>query len=257
MKIILVVLGFLLMTTSGVLIWGFVRKSAVPKIAVSGTPVGQVGPIYEKPPSDAQVATCDPTELTLNHGEFGHLQLVFPSPSGQSAQPDITNLYLPFYDAGGDNNFQRTSDNSYGEVHVRTKSFDIWPSYFEKPYRIRFDSKEVHAATDEQIELPVFARACLGKDCTVSAVATCRVTVKHPGEGATSAAQATTETAPPPPTITTQDGFEIKYIGPLQAQHGGELAAQFQVQTPEGSPAKGTLKATLGNPPSDSNATHA
>jgi len=66
-----------------------------------------------------------------------------------------------------------------------------------------------------------------------------------------------TPTPPKPPVITTEDGFAIKYTGPLQARTGGQLEATFQIVTPDGKPAKGTLVASLGDPPSDPKATHA
>lgn len=71
-----------------------------------------------------------------------------------------------------------------------------------------------------------------------------------------------TPTPIPPPTpklpfITTEDGFRIQYMGPLQVYTGGKLAATFKIVTPDGKPARGTLLASLGDPPSDPRATHA
>jgi hypothetical protein len=62
---------------------------------------------------------------------------------------------------------------------------------------------------------------------------------------------------PAPPAITTNDGFLITYTGPLEVPTGGTLEATFEIITPEGKPAKGTLAASLGDPPSDARASHA
>ncbi len=62
---------------------------------------------------------------------------------------------------------------------------------------------------------------------------------------------------PKPPFIITIDGFRVTYTGPLQAQTGRTLEATFQIITPDGLPAKGTLDASLGDPPSDRKASHA
>ena len=62
---------------------------------------------------------------------------------------------------------------------------------------------------------------------------------------------------PAPPAITTNDGFLITYTGRLEVPTGGTLEATFEIITPEGKPAKGTLAASLGDPPSDARASHA
>lgn len=248
MKIILITIGLVLLA-GGLLVWGVVQKKAeVPKVEpqllASGEAGGVGGPIYFKPPVDAIKATCNPPELTLNHGEVGYFQIVSPQIPGKPA-PEVTNLLIPFYDAGGDNNFQRTSDNSYAEVHARTETYEIWPTYMEKPYRLRFDSTRVHAAPDETVEIPVLAQACAGKNCTISLTATCLVKVKH----------AAGENGQTP--VTTEDGFKVIYTGPREVKTGGQLVAKLQVLTPEGKPARGKLNITLGDPPTDPKASHA
>lgn len=60
-----------------------------------------------------------------------------------------------------------------------------------------------------------------------------------------------------PIVLLTEDGFRIVYLGPVEAQVGGALEAAFQVLGPDGQPAQGTFFATLGDPPSDSRASHA
>lgn len=62
---------------------------------------------------------------------------------------------------------------------------------------------------------------------------------------------------PMPRVLITEDGFRVIYTGPLQAQTNGTLEATFQIFTPESLPAKGTLVASLGDPPSDPKASHA
>jgi hypothetical protein len=47
------------------------------------------------------------------------------------------------------------------------------------------------------------------------------------------------------------------YIGSLEAQAAGTLEVAFQVFGPDGQPAQGIFFATLGDPPSDSRASHA
>lgn len=253
MKITLITIS-LVVLAGGLLVWGVVQKKAEvpkaePQILVSSGPGGVVGPIYFQPPDDAIKTTCDPTELTLNHGEFGYFQIVMPQIPGKPT-PEVTNLLIPFYDAGGDNNFQRTLDNYYGEVHARTETYEIWPTYMEKPYRLRFDSTKIHAAPDETVEIPVLAQACAGSDCTISLTATCLVKVKHAaGENGQ-----TSETSQTP--VTTEDGFKVIYSGPTQVRAGGQLAAKIQVLTPEGKPARGKLNITLGDPPTDPHASH-
>ncbi len=68
-----------------------------------------------------------------------------------------------------------------------------------------------------------------------------------------------TDTPVPPdtPVILTADGFRIVYTGSLEAQAGGTLEVTFQVFGPDDQPAQGTFFATLGDPPSDSRASHA
>lgn len=61
---------------------------------------------------------------------------------------------------------------------------------------------------------------------------------------------------PASPFTITDDGFRLTYTGPLQAQTGGTLKATFQIITPDGKPARGTLVASLGDPPSDPMASH-
>lgn len=62
---------------------------------------------------------------------------------------------------------------------------------------------------------------------------------------------------PTPRVIVTKDGFRIVYSGPLQTRTGGTLEATFQIMTADGQPARGTLVASLGDPPSDPRASHA
>ena len=88
----------------------------------------------------------------------------------------------------------------------------------------------------------------------------CQMNVKHtvpPTPTATPTPKPTPSPTPEPPFIITDDGFRIIYSGPLQVQIGARLEATFQIITPEGLPAKGTLAASLGDPPSDRKASHA
>ena len=59
------------------------------------------------------------------------------------------------------------------------------------------------------------------------------------------------------PVIITDDGSQVTYTGPLQVPTKGTLMAHFVVVGPDGQPAQGEFFATLGDPPSDSRATHA
>jgi CubicO group peptidase (beta-lactamase class C family) len=52
--------------------------------------------------------------------------------------------------------------------------------------------------------------------------------------------------------IETEDGAKIAYVGPLEAQAGGELSASFMVTDPNGQPAQGPLVGILGESPTDS-----
>lgn len=60
------------------------------------------------------------------------------------------------------------------------------------------------------------------------------------------------------PVIRTDDGSQVTYIGLLRVQASGTLMAHFEVVGPDGQPVQDEeFFATLGDPPSDSRATHA
>lgn len=89
----------------------------------------------------------------------------------------------------------------------------------------------------------------------------CQVNVEHivpstPTPTPTISPTPTATLTPVPPVIITKDGSRIVYTGPLQAQTNGTLEGTFQVTGPDGQPARGTLSATLGDPPSDPRASH-
>lgn len=60
-----------------------------------------------------------------------------------------------------------------------------------------------------------------------------------------------------PKSVIIRDGYTVYYTGPEDVAQGGVLEATFEVLTSDGRPAGGTFAASLGDPPSDPQATHA
>lgn len=134
------------------------------------------------------------------------------------------------------------------------------------PGTINFSSTAVDGPPRTEIYIfPVFLGGANG-DSIAGGNIWCQVNVKHVVPATPSATPTSTPKPAPTPTpsptpkrpfIITGDGFRVVYTGPLQAQTGGRLEATFQIITPDGLPAKGTLAASLGDPPSDRRASHA
>jgi len=183
-------------------------------------------------PQDVWGIECDPDPLVIDHGSGGAIDLVVvgaPAPQtmevvsvtgSQGLLGDVNAAQLNVAPAAG------AGQVAFGQISVNSPAWAVhgFPGF----------TIGVTYGIEIKVEGPAGVKSV-----------NCTVIVNHVAP----------EDAPP--AILTDAGFQIAFAGPLQAQTGGTLQVAFRVTDPNGQPGAGELAATLGDPPSDPNASHA
>ncbi|MBI3763653.1 MAG: hypothetical protein HY260_17560 [Chloroflexi bacterium] len=192
-------------------------------------------------------AACLPEVLYLEHGQAGEIKVEDVEGAGKVTGFRIASIRSGGSPAGqGYTQSPKPNENGWSPV---PGAIQVPPYPVDGPPR------------GDIYTIEILVGGGSGTDYIVGGNITCLVVVLHTKPTPTPTPTPTLEPAPTltptPPFITTGDGFRVTYTGPLQAQTGGRLEATFQIVTPDGLPAKGTLSASLGDPPSDPKASHA
>ena len=120
-------------------------------------------------------------------------------------------------------------------------------------------SQEEATETALAIRSTVTAEAAAAQTEEASAAATAEAAAappEEPEEEADSGTESEETSNGDAVTIVASNGCEITFFGPFEARRGDDFIVEWRVVC-GGDPGVGTFFATLGNPPSSANATHA
>jgi len=187
---------------------------------------------YRIGPQDVWSIECDPDPLVIDHGSGGAINLVIRGAAAPDTMEVVSVTGSPGL-LGDPNGAQLDVDPdsaagqvAFGQIAVNSPAWAVhgFPGL----------TLGVTYGIEVKVEGPEGVKSV-----------NCTVIVNH----------AAPEDAPP--AIITDQGYHITFAGPLRAQSGGTLQATFHVTDSGGQPATGELSATLGDPPTDPNASHA
>ncbi len=187
---------------------------------------------------------CQPATLDILHGETGEIKLVDVQNLGK-----VTGFKVGTVAGSG-------ADADASEVAVSQSPAPNADGWSTLPGTINIVSNAVDGPPRiVSYYINIILGGGQGTDQITGGNIWCQVNVEHIVP-ATPTPTPTATPTPVPPVIITGDGSRIVYTGPLQAQTNGMLEGTFQVTGPDGQPARGSLSATLGDPPSDQRASH-
>ncbi|MEW6094221.1 MAG: hypothetical protein AB1531_09680 [Chloroflexota bacterium] len=213
-----------------------------PSPTKTSTPTPKVGvPVFG--------VTCDPVPLEMIHGETKTIAIADTGGEGKVTEFKVGTI------AG------TASDPAASEISVSQQPAPGDSGWSTLPGTITVVSTAVDGPErTETYFINILVGGRQGDDHITGGNIWCQVNVKHIVPTATFTLTPTatiTLTKTKPPFIVTGSGYRIQYTGPFEAQMGGTLAASFQVFDARNQPAMGLFSASLGDPPTDHNASHA
>lgn len=194
--------------------------------------------------------SCDPSILEMLHGETKAITIADTGGVGQVTEFKVGTI------AG------TASDPAASEIDVSQQPEPSDSGWSALPGTINIVSMAVDGPErTETYFINILVGGTQGDEHITGGNIWCQVNVKHlepPTATPTITATPTeTHTSTKPPFIVTGSGYRVQYTGAWEVQTGGTLSASFQVLDAHNQPAQGVFFATLGDPPSDPNATHA
>lgn len=216
---------------------GIVSPTAEPAQLSTPTPTPKVG-------GTIWGWECQPATLDILHGETGEIKLVDAQQLGK-----VTEYKIGTIDGS-------VSDADASEVNVSQSPNPNGDGWSTLPGTINITSNAVDGPPRI---VPYYINIILGGSQGLDQITGgniwCQVNVQHTVPSTTTSTPTATLTLSPV-VIVTPHGFRIVYTGPMQVQANGMMEGTFQVTGPDNMPARGSLSATLGDPPSDPRASH-